>query len=278
MGGARHGRAVIVGCGDLAVNAARLIGQRHDLLLTDIDAERLQVARAALQAEGFTADAEQADITEPESVAHLAARAAHGPGVAVVAHVAGLAPSFGDWRGLMAVNLIGPHLVARHLGPLIAPGGVAVFVASLAGHVMEVAPELRAALRDPLRPGFLDRLDQLAPTPMNATLAYVYSKAALIEFCEILAVAWGPRHVRAVSVSPGLIQSEMGRRERLHNPATARMADDTPLRREGTVAEAVAVIDFVTSPQASFLNDTDVLVDGGLMAASRVARRAKTGE
>jgi NAD(P)-dependent dehydrogenase (short-subunit alcohol dehydrogenase family) len=162
----------------------------------------------------------------------------------------------------MEVNLIGPHLVARHIGPLIEPGGVAVFVASLAGHVMDVSADLRTVLRDPLQPDFMARLEQADATPITATLAYVYSKAALIEFCETLAVAWGPRHVR---------------RERQHNPATTRMSDDTPLRREGTVAEAVAVIDFAASPQASFLNGTDILVDGGLMAAARAAKRAKPG-
>jgi NAD(P)-dependent dehydrogenase (short-subunit alcohol dehydrogenase family) len=270
-------RAVIIGCGDLAINAAHLIGRRHDLLLTDIDPARLQAARNQLETEGIIVDAVQTDIADPASVARLAAHAEPGPPIAAIAHVAALAPSAGDWRRLMEVNLIGPHLVARHIGPLIEPGGVAVFVASLAGHVMDVSADLRTVLRDPLQPDFMARLEQADATPITATLAYVYSKAALIEFCETLAVAWGPRHVRAISVSPGLIQSEMGRRERQHNPATTRMSDDTPLRREGTVAEAVAVIDFAASPQASFLNGTDILVDGGLMAAARAAKRAKPG-
>jgi NAD(P)-dependent dehydrogenase (short-subunit alcohol dehydrogenase family) len=251
-----------------------MIGRRQTLLLTDIDQGRLEAARDALKGEGYSVDGFAVDITDQASVAALADHVRAGPPLGLIAHVAALAPSSGDWRRLMAVNLIGPHLVARELGTLIEPGGVAVFVGSVAAYVMEVDATLRSILADPQAPDFWTALEAAAPNRMTPSLAYVYSKAALVEWCERLATEWGPRQVRAVSVSPGLIKSAMGARERAHNPETGRFVAVTPLGREGTVAEAAAVIDFAASPAASFLNGVDLLVDGGLRASTRTAKPA----
>jgi len=263
-------RALIVGCGDIAMASARLIGRRHPLFVIDIDAARLEAAHIALASEGYSVAVQHCDITDEASLAALAARLGQGPSLGIVAHVAALAPSCGDWRQLMRVNLLGPHLLAQALGPSIEPGGAAVFVGSVAAYVMALQPTLLDVLADPLAPDFFEALAAAAPSPMTPSLGYVYSKAALLAWCERLAVEWGARGIRVVSVSPGLITSAMGLRERAHNPETAKFVDQTPLQREGTVAEAAAMIDLVVSAAASFLTGVDILVDGGLRAATRV--------
>jgi NAD(P)-dependent dehydrogenase (short-subunit alcohol dehydrogenase family) len=266
--------ALIVGCGDIAIASAELIGRRHRLLMTDIDAERLKEAAGQMRAAGYSIEQLPCDITNEGDVENLGRYLANGPDLKTVAHVAALAPSVTDWRKLLAVNLVGPHLIARHIGPRIIAGGAAVFVGSVAAYMAEMTAELENTLTDPLASDFWEKLEATVPTPMTATLAYLYSKAALVEFCETLAIAWGERQVRVVSVSPGLIKSAMGARERAHNPASGRFVASTPLGREGNVAEAAAVIDFATSDHASFLNGVDILADGGLRAALR--RNKKT--
>jgi NAD(P)-dependent dehydrogenase (short-subunit alcohol dehydrogenase family) len=261
--------ALIVGCGDIALACARLIGRRHPLFLIDIDQGRLDAAREALKQEGYAVDGKVCDIAAAESVADLRRHLQAGPGLSVLAHVAALAPSCGDWRKLMTVNLVGPHLIAAALGPLMVPGGAAVFVGSVAAYVLDIDARLRTVLADPLASDFLVRLEAAAPVPMTPGLSYAYSKAALVAWCERLAVEWGARGVRVISVSPGLIRSAMGARERAHNPDTAKFVGQTPLRREGSVAEVAAVVDFAVSEAASFMTGIDLLVDGGLRAATR---------
>ena len=258
--------ALIIGCGDIALGAARLIGKRHPLLLADIDAARLETAAAMLVREGFTVTSAVCDVTQREDVKRLAGLAAMAGGIDELAHVAALAPSAGDWRLMMRVNLAGPALTAELLLPLCVPGGAAVYVSSVAGHLAKSTPALDAVLDEPLASGFLEILAGSAA--MDPSLAYQLSKHALIRASRRWAVQHGPRNVRVLSVSPGLVQSAMGARERLHNPASAGLADITPLRREANVQEIAAVIDFAVSPAASFLTGTDILADGGLTAAS----------
>lgn len=266
-------RALIVGCGDIALAAARLIGQRHPLLLIDVDQAAVDRGCEAMRADGCAVEGLCIDITDAASVGHLAAHIRGGGPLGVIAHVAALAPSAGDWRKIMAVDLIGPHLIAREIGPLIVDGGVAVFVSSVAGYLVDPDAALHAVLADPLVPDYFERLEATVPSAMTPSLGYEYSKSALHLFAERLATEWGPRGVRALTVSPGLIQSAMGRRERAHNPSTGSAAAFTPLQREGTVAEAAVVIDFATWDAASFLNGVDLLVDGGLRASRRTAQR-----
>jgi NAD(P)-dependent dehydrogenase (short-subunit alcohol dehydrogenase family) len=48
-----------------------------------------------------------------------------------------------------------------------------------------------------------------------------------------------------------------------------QMVSLTPLRREGRPEELASVVAFLLSDEASFVNGTDVLVDGGVGAALR---------
>jgi NAD(P)-dependent dehydrogenase (short-subunit alcohol dehydrogenase family) len=94
--------------------------------------------------------------------------------------------------------------------------------------------------------------------------------------CELVAVEWGRRGARVVSLSPGLIDTEMGRLELVHNPIKTRMAEMTPVGgdRSGSdtvlpgraedIANAVA---FLCSEQAAFVSGCDIRVDGGLIGA-----------
>ena len=257
--------AVIIGCGDLALGSARLIGKRHPLVLTDIDTGRLQDAARMLRSEGFRLTDVVCDITSRDSVGALASGLADG--IKALVHVAALAPSAMDWRLMMQVNLIGAFNTAELMLPLCVPGGVGVFVSSCAAYMARKTPEIDALLDAPLQTGLLDRLDETVDGGMDPTKAYLLSKHALNRACQKWAVQYGPEQVRVVSVSPGLILTAMGARERAHNPATRDIAGRTPLRREASTLEIAAIIDFAASDTASFLTGVDLLVDGGLTAS-----------
>ena len=67
-------------------------------------------------------------------------------------------------------------------------------------------------------------------------------------------------------MSPGVIDTPMGRAEDAAEPAMAEMVRTSALAREGTADELAAVAAFLVSDQASFITGTDVLVDGGVVA------------
>lgn len=270
--------ALVIGCGGLGLSIARALGRRHPLLIVDVDGDRLEQCVETLRLEGYWASGRPCDITHPAQTRALGEALAKRPGVRVLAHVAAVGMSIGDWRKMMAVDLMGAHLVAEAVGPHMIPGGAAIFISSLASYLPRVDACLEALLDDPLKPGFCDELAAHLGGEPNFDDTYNYAKLGVNRLAERLALDWGSRGVRALSLSPGMIDSPMARAEGptlpSHDGTEARVtraekAREIPLGRQGTLLEITNVVDFLVSDGASFLNGIDITVDGGHRAAWR---------
>lgn len=259
--------ALVVGAGGLGMAIAGRLGASYRLLLADRDGDHLHRQVTAMQAEGHDIHGVVCDVTEAEAVARMASAAAEsGPAKAVV-HVVGLFPSMADGPAILRTNLVGPALVADAFGPTAGVGMVAVFIASLGGHLVEVSSPVMSVLSDPLAPRFIDQVVAALDAELTPELAYQLSKAALIRLCQRRAPAWGRRGARILSLSPGLIATPSGAAETEAQPEKRRLAQLIPMGREGTIVEVADVVEFLVSDRASYITGTDVLVDGGVAAA-----------
>ncbi len=270
--------ALVIGCGGLGTSIARALGRRHPLVLADIDAQRLCEVVDGLRYEGYTVSGETCDITDPEQTRALGAAMARGAGVRVLAVVAAVGKSVGSWRKMIEIDFIGARLIADAVGPAMVPGGAAILISSLASYLPANKPEIDTALRDPLHPAFYDRLANAIGYEPDAEEAYNYAKLGINRLAEQLAVEWGPRGVRALSLSPGMINSPMARAEGdtlpSHDGTNSRKtradkAQEIPLGRQGSMLEITNVVDFLASDGASFINGIDITVDGGHRARWR---------
>jgi NAD(P)-dependent dehydrogenase (short-subunit alcohol dehydrogenase family) len=267
--------ALIIGGGGMGMSTARRLGQSHRVVLASQSAVKNAACEAALREDGIDAVAVQLDVTDQDSVAEVAGFVAGRGPLRTLAHVAGLSPSMGDWHQIFSVNLIGTALTERACLELAFPGTAAVFVSSSAGHLAEPPPrDIVAVLDDPLTPGFFGQLNEVIPkdeqTPL---LAYRLSKWALNRMCRRRAAAWGAKGARIVSMSPGTIATPMGARE-LAGPrreVKLKLMEKLPIAREGTMVETADAIEFLASDKASYITGTDLLVDGGIVAATRTA-------
>lgn len=277
--------ALVVGCGDMGLGSARALGRRHPLLLVDIDQARLDQSVAALAHEGYAVSGHRCDISDRSQVAGLgdAIAARPGPGIRVLAHVAAIGNDGSGWKKVIEVDLVAASLVAEMVEPHLVPGGAAIFISSTGAQRCPADKRLLALLADPLRRDLCERLHELAGRDFNFLDAYFMAKKGVNMLAERLALQWGARGVRALSVSPGLIDSKMGRTGGSQIPiyagdGTARLGTrdekahvEVPLRRQGSVLEVVAAVDFLASDAAGFISGIDVPVDGGSTAFWRLS-------
>lgn len=261
--------AVVIGAGGMGSAVARRLADDYRILLADLDRERAKAVAADICRAGGLASAIRCDVTIPESVALLAERVGAEGGLRVLAHVAGLSPSMGDFDTIVRVNLVGPALVSAALLPHAQAGTAAIMIASVAAHMGGFAPEIVGLLRDHAdAPDLPERLC-LAIGAEHAVpdMAYRLSKYGLVMLSRRRAGEWGGRGGRILSLSPGIIATPMGAREFAANAAKRKLFDLSPLGREGTMAEITEVVAFLASDRASFITGTDILVDGGLAGA-----------
>jgi NAD(P)-dependent dehydrogenase (short-subunit alcohol dehydrogenase family) len=86
-----------------------------------------------------------------------------------------------------------------------------------------------------------------------------------------VASAWGERGARINCISPGVVSTAMGRLELSGESGglIQTMVDNSGLRRIGTPEDIAAATEFLLGPMAAFITGTDLLVDGGVIAAVR---------
>lgn len=146
------------------------------------------------------------------------------------------------WDRVFRVNLRGALLCAQALVPMMLErqSGSIVNVASITAHVASRAG------------------------------AYGPAKAALCALTHQIAVEWGPRGVRANSVSPGMIRTPLSE---VHYRDEAKLHDRVskiPMRRIGLPQDIGDAVAFLASDASAYVNGQDLVVDGGFLKAALV--------
>jgi NAD(P)-dependent dehydrogenase (short-subunit alcohol dehydrogenase family) len=203
------------------------------------------------------------DVSDADAVARVADRVRELGSFRALVHAAGISPTMAEARRVFEVDLVGTQLLLDAFEPLVEPGSSAVcFASSAAYHValMGPDPDLDAFVEDPRAEGFLDTA---APRFDNSGLAYAWAKRGVIRAAARAAVTWGRRGGRVNSISPGLIDTGMGRQEFEAQPIMQVMLDNTPVGRLGQPEEVAALVAFLVSDEASFISGIDILIDGG---------------
>ncbi len=271
-------KVVITGAaGGMGRACARLFGARDDLVLTDVTAASLNAFADDLRKDGYNVAAHAGDLADPAVLSAVAKELDDGRAFALI-HTAGLSPSLAEWQPIMQVNLVATELLLRAIEPILAPGSAAVLIASSAGHMMPPLPDIEAVLADPLAPGFMEKVEGIinamggsaSPAGMGG-ISYSLSKRAVHRICESRAAAWGAKGARINSISPGMIQTPMGRKELDAGQGAEMLLNATAVGRIGTSMDIALAAQFLASEAASFITSTDLLVDGGGTAGVKQA-------
>ncbi len=263
--------AIVTGAGSGigATCAHKIAGTVDLLLLADVDEAGVTASAAEISERGTRCEAAVLDVTDAAAVQHLVERATASGALRSVAHVAGISPTMGDWRRILDVDLVGTARLIHAVRPVAVAGTAVVCFASMAAY-LNVQPNAPAdiAIDDPTADGFFGayRL-ALGETATDPGIAYAWAKRGVQRLVRREASAFGARGARICSVSPGMVDTPMGRREYEMQPMMKTLEDMTPLHRTGRPEELAAVACFLLSDEAAFVTGVDVLVDGGACAA-----------
>lgn len=125
----------------------------------------------------------------------------------------------------------------------------------------------QAAIRTMLRArwGRIVNMSSAVALRSNAgQTAYAASKSALVGFTRALAREIGVKGITVNAICPGLVETDMT--SYLTEQARAVYIDQTPLGRTAHLEEVAAVVRFLMSEDASYVNGAVIPVDGGLTA------------
>lgn len=256
------------GAGGMGKAIARRFSQKGTLLLADVRAEKLEEVAAELQPQAVSKIRHMTvDITDEKQVKELADAASQLGELGAIIHTGGLSPTMADVKKILEVNSIGTGHILKAFLPLAQQGSVAACIASMGGHFTPRNPAYNSILKQPLA---FDFLSKMAPYVQdNPGAAYGLSKLGVMLMVEDQAWDWGQKEARIVSVSPGTINTAMGRLENENQPEMGRLLDITPLGREGDADEIAAAVEFLCSDESSYITGTDLRVDGGTIANSK---------
>ena len=252
--------AIITGAGSGIGRASALLfaAEGARLVLGDKSAAVFDTARSVVDA-GGAATALQMDAGSEADVAKLVATAISSYGQLDIAFanagVSGGMASIFDltpeaWTEVLRVNLIGPWLMVKHAGKLMADagqGGSIICTASVAG--------IRSGAGGP---------------------AYSASKAGVINLAMVSAQQLCETGVRVNALCPGLTETGMTRPTfdyAKDKGVTHKLGRLNPLRRAAQPEELAQVALFLASEQSSYVNGQAIAVDGGLSSSHPVTRQ-----
>ena len=226
---------------------------------------------------GIDATMVDCDVTDRQAVDEMFRTAAGlGPVVAVV-HTAGVSPAMGDAEYVLRTNAIGTLNVNEAFFCIAPEGGAIVNVASMAAYLMpeEMIPvaAFPTALTDPQK--FLAELlagCDIAGAEARSGIAYAFSKNFVKWYSSAQAERFNSRGLRIVSVSPGSVDTEMGRLEEAGGAGA--LVVDAAVPRWGKPEEMAELFAYCVSDKAGYLTGTDILNDGGVVASLRERARA----
>ncbi|MBB5938710.1 SDR family NAD(P)-dependent oxidoreductase [Streptomyces zagrosensis] len=143
-----------------------------------------------------------------------------------------------SWDHVLAVNLSSAMTACQAARPLLARGG---------GSIVTVSSMF----------GFFGSRDRPA---------YSASKGGISQLTRSLAAEYAPEDIRVNAVAPGFVATALARGV-LDDPAAAQAAlTRVPLGRFGRPSEVAAVIAFLCSQAAAYVNGAILPVDGGYLA------------
>lgn len=258
---------VITGGGSgMGLEAAKYLPKDRIILLSGRTETKLRKAVAELAALGFEAYEKTCDTSDRESVRALVAYAVSLGKVCTVINCAGLSPAMADPDTIVRVNALGTVYVNEEFSKVMKKGSAIVDVASNSAYVLPkfLINKKLYALADRDEAKFVKKMVKKASLAKGAYqrsgFAYALSKNFVVWYAKKCAFEYGPKGIRVVSLSPGLIATDMGNLEAKDGGMLIGFSAEERMGKPEELGYALAT---VADERNGYLAGVDILCDGG---------------
>lgn len=273
---------VITGGGSgMGLEAAKCMPKEKIIVISGRTVAKLEKAVEELKALGFEAYAYACDTSDRESVKKLAAYAATLGEIKNVINAAGISPAMGgagDQEKILRINALGTVYVNQEFSKLMKAGSVIVDVSSNSAYALPgfIIPKKAYPLAETDEAAFLAKLikkSNMAKGDYQRNgFAYSLSKNFVCWYAAKSAFDLGPKGIRVVSLSPGLIATDMGKMEEETGGYLIGFSCENRMGKPEELGFALATL---ADERNGYLAGVDVLCDGGSTRGQKEFKKKK---
>ncbi len=270
----------LLGAGSMGTAIVRRIAAGKKILLGDISEENLEKVSHDLTYSGYDVETMIVNALEKGSVEAFAEKAASLGDVMYFIDTAGASPHQTNPEHILNLDMVGTGYAVDAFGKVMARGGAGLIVSSQTGYMFPIPyEEEQKILNTPTEE--LMSLPFIKETAMqNSGFAYMIAKRVnQLQAMKAAATTWKARRARINTISPGVIVTPLAYDEfAAAGEGYQQMIDASAAERTGTSDEIAEVGAFLLGEHAGFITGTDLLIDGGVIAAIRTGEYQLSGE
>ena len=259
---------VITGGGSgMGLEAAKFMPKDKIVVISGRTMSKLESAVEELRALGIEAYAKTCDTSSRESVKELVEFALSLGEIKNVINSAGVSPAMkGTPEGILRINALGTVYVNQEFSKVMKPGSVIVDVSSNSAYILPsfIIPKKVYPLAETDEDKFLAKLVKKSGLAkgeyQRKGFAYSLSKNFVVWYAKKCAFEYGKAGIRVVSLSPGLIATDMGNLEKEDGGMLIPFSAEERMGKPEELGFALAT---VADERNGYLAGVDVLCDGG---------------
>ena len=264
----------LLGAGSMGTAIVRRIAAGKKILLGDISEKNLEKVSHDFQYSGYDVETMIVNALEKDSVEAFARKAASLGPVMYFIDTAGASPNQAKPEHIIALDMVGTGYAVDAFGQVMAPGGAGLIISSQTGYMHPIPYEIEQELLNTPTEQLMDVPYIKDEAMQNSGWAYMIAKRVNhLQAMKAAATTWKARRARINTLSPGIIVTPLAYDEfAAAGEGYQRMIDASAAERVGTSDEIAEAGAFLLGEHAGFITGTDLLIDGGTIAAIRTGQ------
>ena len=261
----------LLGAGSMGTAIVRRIASGKKIILGDISEKALERVSNDFRTSGYDVETCVVNALDKASVENFALKASQLGPVMYFIDTAGASPNQASPEHIVNLDMLGTGYAVDAFGKVMAQGGAGLIISSQAAYMYPIPNDIELQIVS-------TPTEKLAEIPFikevamqNSGFAYMIAKRVNhLQAQRAAATSWKLRRARINTISPGVIVTPLAYDEfNANGDGYQRMIDASAAMRTGTSDEIASAAEFLLGEHATFVNGTDLLIDGGVIASIR---------